>query len=121
LFINLETNRILKSGHQPDEIFADLWKAISTGKIWRGEIKNRAKDGSYYWVDTSIAPILGKNGRPERYIAIRFLINDKKRLETEMREHIESLEKMNSVMIGRELKMAEMKEQIKKLTGRKPV
>ena len=64
----------LKSGHQPDALFEDLWATISRGHVWRGEIKNRAKDGSYYWVDTSIAPIIGKQGRPESYIAIRFLI-----------------------------------------------
>jgi len=48
---------------------------ISSGKVWRGEIKNKAKDGTYYWVDTSIAPILGANNVPERYISVRFFDN----------------------------------------------
>lgn len=89
-----QNHRILKSGHQPYELFVDLWKTISNGGVWRGEIKNRAKDGSYYWVDSSIAPILGDDNKPERYIAIRFPITDKKVVE-------ENIEKQN-----RELKEA---------------
>ena len=73
-----KNHRILKSGHQEDAIFKDLWKTISGGKIWRGEVKNRAKDGSYYWVDAVIAPVLGPDGKPKEYIAQRFVINDKK-------------------------------------------
>src|SRR3989344_7170519 len=76
-----QNHRILKSHQQPDQMFVDLWKTISNGKIWRGEIKNRAKDGTYYWVDTSIAPILGANGKPERYISVRFLITGRKKQE----------------------------------------
>lgn len=76
-----QNHRILKSGHQPQEMFVELWKTISSGKIWRGEIKNKAKDGSYYWVDTSIAPILDSVGKPERYIAVRMLVSDRKMAE----------------------------------------
>lgn len=85
-----QNHRILKSGHQRDTLFADLWQNISSGKIWRGEIKNRAKDGSYYWVDTSIAPVLGKDGKPERYISVRFLITDKKEAEERLTSIINS-------------------------------
>lgn len=80
-----KNHRILKSGHQPDEIFDDLWHTISSGKIWRGEVKNKAKDGSYYWVDAIIAPVLDNNGKPKEYIAQRFVINDKKKREEENR------------------------------------
>lgn len=73
-----QNHRILKSGHQPDQLFDELWATISSGKVWRGEIKNKAKDGTFYWVDTSIAPIMGAGGHPERYISVRFLITDKK-------------------------------------------
>lgn len=79
-------HRILKSGEQPDSLFVDLWKTISSGRMWRGEIKNRAKDGSLYWVDTSIAPILDKSGQPYRYISVRFLITDKKEHEAQLKE-----------------------------------
>lgn len=71
-----QNHRILKSGLQPDTLFDELWKTISAGRVWRGEIKNRAKDGSHYWVNTSIAPIIGDDGKPKQFIAIRFLIPD---------------------------------------------
>ncbi|HRG11544.1 MAG TPA: PAS domain-containing protein, partial [Cyclobacteriaceae bacterium] len=77
-------HRLLKSGDQDDSIFVDLWKTISSGKIWRGEVKNKAKDGSFYWVDAIIAPVLGADGKPKEYIAQRFVINDKKARETEV-------------------------------------
>ena len=76
-----QNHRILKSGHQPDRLFDELWQTISSGKVWRGEIENKAKDGTYYWVDTSIAPILGVNNIPERYISVRFLITERKEKE----------------------------------------
>ena len=76
-----QNHRILKSHHQPDQLFDEMWATISSGKIWRGEIKNKAKDGSYYWVDTSITPVLGASGHPERYISVRFLITDRKERE----------------------------------------
>jgi hypothetical protein len=67
---------MLKSGDQDDQIFVDMWKTISTGKVFRGEIKNKAKDGSFYWVDAIVAPILDENGKPKEYLAQRFVIND---------------------------------------------
>ncbi|HRG09575.1 MAG TPA: hypothetical protein PLJ08_13460, partial [Cyclobacteriaceae bacterium] len=57
---------------------------ISSGRVWRGEIKNKAKDGSFYWVDAIIAPVLGADGKPKEYIAQRFVINDKKAREAEV-------------------------------------
>lgn len=66
-----QNHRILKSGHHPPEFYEEMWKVISQGKVWRGIIKNKAKDGSYYWVKTVIVPILGDNGKPESYISIR--------------------------------------------------
>ncbi|MDE1925008.1 MAG: response regulator [Patescibacteria group bacterium] len=89
-----QNHRILKSGHHPAEFYRELWHAISSGHIWRGEIKNRAKDGSYYWVDTSIAPIMGENGAPERYVSVRFVITDKKKAEEELATYRGNLEKL---------------------------
>lgn len=78
-----QNHRILKSGDQLDSLFVELWKTISKGKVWRGEIKNKAKDGSYYWVDTSIAPVMGNDGKPQQYIAVRFDITPQKQAESE--------------------------------------
>ncbi len=95
-----QNHRILKSGSQPDSMFDDLWKTIASGKVWRGEIKNRAKDGSYYWVDTSIAPIFDASGMPDRYIAVRFLITQKKNSEEDIINQNEELEKTKRVMLN---------------------
>ena len=110
-----QNHRILKSGDQPHEMFVELWKTITAGKVWRGEIKNLAKDGSYYWVDTSIAPVLNQIGEPERYVSIRFLITEKKTLAEKFESQMETLEKMNKFMIDREFKMIELKEKVQEL------
>lgn len=77
-------HRIVKSGHQPQEIFVDLWATISKGKVWRGELKNRAKDGSYYWVAATITPVLGVDNKPVKYIGVRFDITALKEAEARL-------------------------------------
>jgi len=81
-----QNHRILKSGHHTPEFYQDLWKTISSGHVWRGEIKNRAKDGTFYWVDTSIAPVLGPDGRPKKYVSVRFLMSELKIMKSIERE-----------------------------------
>jgi PAS domain S-box-containing protein len=95
-----QNHRILKSHQQPDEIFDDLWRTLSSGKIWRGEIQNRAKNGRFYWVDSSIAPLFDEHGKVEKYVAVRFLITDRKELERETRVHLRELEKFKVALDG---------------------
>ncbi len=66
-----KNHRLLNSGFHPPEFFNALWETISQGKVWHGNIRNRRKDGSYYWVASTIVPFLGRQGLPERYFSIR--------------------------------------------------
>jgi PAS domain S-box-containing protein len=79
-----KNHRILKSGKQSDGLFIGMWKAISMGKVWSGEILNKAKDGTLYWVDTTITPFKGIDGKIEKYVAIRFDITDTKNKKSEV-------------------------------------
>ncbi len=90
-----QNHRLLKSERQPDGLFIGMWKLISIGKVWNGEILNKAKDGSFYWVDTTITPFKGKDGKIEKYVAIRFDITNTKNQKNEIEAITTAIYKSN--------------------------
>ncbi len=90
------THRVIKSDYHPPEFFADLWQTINAGKPWQGTICNRAKDGSRYWVSSTIMPLVDDSGRPRFHLALRTNVSRLKETEEQLRsEHDQLLEQVD--------------------------
>ena len=89
-----QNHRILNSGYHSPVFFKVLCLTISNCNVWRGEVKSMAKDGSYFWLDSTIVPILDENGNITEYFSIRIPIDDRKKIEEERQAYVKSLEEM---------------------------
>jgi PAS domain S-box-containing protein len=95
-----QDHRIINSGLHPKEFFAAMYRDIHAGKVWHGEIRNRAKDGRFYWVQSTIIPFFDAQGRLHRFICVRTDITAQKQAEIKLAEHTRTMlqmEKMSSI------------------------
>ncbi len=102
-----QNHRILKSGFHPPSFYKELWKTISSGKMWHGEFKNRAKDGSFYWVSSTLIPVFDDENHITHYLTVRILLNRQK-----------DLEKLQKATFNILRDLSEEKEKLSRLTQR---
>jgi PAS domain S-box-containing protein len=90
-----KTHRAINSHYHSEDFFKNMWQSITQGETWEGEIRNRAKDGTYYWVNTTIVPFMDQTGKPEKFIAVRYEITERKMAEEQLKIYAKKLEVSN--------------------------
>ena len=98
-----QDHRIINSGYHSKDFIRDLWTTIASGKVWKGELKNRASDKTIYWVDTTIVPFLNSDGKPYQYVAIRHDITQLKLAEDQIRQQAAELQRAAQLSLIGEL------------------
>ena len=98
-----QDHRIINSGYHSKDFIRQLWTKIAAGEVWKGELRNRAKDGSIYWVDTTIVPFINSDGKPYQYVAIRHDITQRKFAEEKIRQQAELLDQAQDAILVRDL------------------
>ncbi|GGD58420.1 PAS domain-containing hybrid sensor histidine kinase/response regulator [Paenibacillus nasutitermitis] len=94
-----KTHRVINSGFHPKSFFREMWETIKQGLVWKGEVKNRAKDGSEYWMHTTIVPFLHDDGKPRQFISIRTDITDRVIAEAALADRTKQLAKAHDEAI----------------------
>ncbi len=107
-------HRLLKSGVHPDDLYKDMWSTIARGRIWKGELCNRRKDGGFYWVSTTIVPFLDDGGRPYQYVSIRTDITDIKEAQQVLQRGRNELERL---VQERTSELAEREDLLRSITS----
>ncbi|MGZ3803877.1 MAG: PAS domain-containing sensor histidine kinase [Pseudobdellovibrionaceae bacterium] len=109
-----QNHRLINSGYHPPDFFSNLWKTISAGKKWEGDIRNRTKYGQYYWVHTVIIPFKDAQGKIKEYVSLRYDITQKKQTEENLQNLFDSafegllIYDLSGRIVWKNLKLVEM-------------
>ena len=109
-----QNHRLLKSGQHPSAFYEDMWATISAGEVWHGEVCNRRKDGTFYWVASTILPFVGDDGLPSRYVSVRTDITAIKEAQLVLERSRDELEQLVKVRSG---ELAEREKVLRSITN----